>query len=289
VIMATIDGRVAVRVGDRFIDLADASNGRFGPDPNTLVCDWSALRYWVASTQLSMHPARTGHIDAPIPWPRQVFGIGINYSDHAAEAGLALADRPMVFPKFPSCISSPEDDLPMLCDTMDWEVELVVVVGAACQDVSVSEAWSFVAGLTIGQDITDRELQFQEPHPPQFGLAKSRPGFGPIGPWIVTPDELDEPDDLRIRCFLNGELVQEARTRDLVFGVPELLSYLSSRTRLGPGDLIFTGTPAGVGMTREPPRYLRPGDQLTSVVDGIGEFTTNIVDRPLARQQEVTQ
>jgi 2-keto-4-pentenoate hydratase/2-oxohepta-3-ene-1,7-dioic acid hydratase in catechol pathway len=182
-----------------------------------------------------------------------------------------------VFPKFSSCVAAPAAPLEMCTDRMDWEVELVVVIADECRDVRVEDAWDHVAGLTVGQDISDRELQFRTPEPPQFGLGKSRPGFGPIGPWIVTVDEFSDPGDLRITCTLNGETVQDARTKDLIFKVPELVSYLSGLVRLLPGDLVFTGTPAGVGLSRQPPRFLRPGDTLISEIEGIGAMTTTVV------------
>jgi len=161
--------------------------------------------------------------------------------------------------------------------TVDWEVELVVVIGASARDLAQGDAWSAVAGLTIGQDISDRQLQFAGATP-QFSLGKSRPGYGPIGPWLVTPDEFDDPNDLAISCSLNGEIVQEARTSGLIHDVPSIVSYLSSVVTLLPGDVIFTGTPAGVGFARTPPRFLAGGDVLVSSIQGIGELRTETVE-----------
>lgn len=274
---ATVSGRACVGDQSRFVDLADASGGAFGPEPADALARWAELREWFASTDLATAPARGGSFDRPVPQPGQVFGIGVNYADHAAETGFDPPKWPLVFAKFASCISAPEAELPASCEMLDWEVELVVVIGRLCRDVAESEGWDYVAGLTVGQDISDRELQFREPHPAQFNLGKSRRGFGPIGPWIVTPDEFADPDDLAIGCELNGEGVQGARTREMIFGVGQLISYLSSLVDLLPGDLIFTGTPAGVGMARTPQRFLRAGDMLTSTIEGIGTLTTRVV------------
>ena len=139
---------------------------------------------------------------------------------------------------------------------------------------SPQAAWAHVAGLTIGQDISDRALQFSDPSTPQFGLGKSKPGYGPIGPVVVTADEFDDPSSLAITCAVNGEKVQDSNTSQLIFDVPALVSYLSSVVILRPGDLIFTGTPSGVGATRTPPRYLRDGDVVVSEIEGIGTLVT---------------
>jgi len=279
--IANVEGHLCVVVGDQAYDVAGASAGRFDTDPQAVFARWAEFRSWVAGEFApdELH-RRDGRLDAPVPRPAQVFGIGVNYADHAQEAAIETTDVPLVFPKFASCIASPSAPLPQICEALDWEVELVVVIGSHARDVAPEQAWDHVAGLTIGQDISDRQLQFAGPKPPQFGLGKSRPGFGPIGPHVVTADELDDPNDLAIRCLLNGDEVQHSSTRYLIFDVAALVSYLSRTTTLLPGDLIFTGTPAGVGMTRQPPRYLRPGDVLTSEIAGVGRFTTEITAAP---------
>jgi 2-keto-4-pentenoate hydratase/2-oxohepta-3-ene-1,7-dioic acid hydratase in catechol pathway len=154
---------------------------------------------------------------------------------------------------------------------VDWECELVVVIGRESHRVEVERGWSHVAGLTVGQDISERKLQRAGPIP-QFSLGKSFPGFAPQGPVLVTPDELDNRDDLAIGCDVNGEPMQKARTSDMIFPVAELLAYLSNVVTLYPGDVLFTGTPPGVGMGRKPPVFLKPGDRLRSYVEGIGEM-----------------
>jgi 2-keto-4-pentenoate hydratase/2-oxohepta-3-ene-1,7-dioic acid hydratase in catechol pathway len=154
---------------------------------------------------------------------------------------------------------------------VDWEVELVVVIGVRAERVRPGDAWDHVAGLTAGQDISDRALQLAGAHP-QFSLGKSYPGFGPLGPSVVSVDEIANPDDLELGCSLDGEVMQRARTSDLIFGVPDLIARLSAVCPLLPGDLIFTGTPAGVGAFRRPRIFLRPGQELTSWVEGIGQL-----------------
>jgi 2,4-didehydro-3-deoxy-L-rhamnonate hydrolase len=277
--LAVLDSRAVVLDGGEAVDVAVASQGRFGPDPMSCYDRWSDFRAWVggglgrAPRAAVPDPAVFG---PPSPRPRQVFGIGVNYADHAAEAGMTTPDDPLVFAKFVSSIAGPADPLVIAVPTVDWEVELVVVIGATTREVAAADGWSAVAGVTVGQDVSDRRLQLAG-GTPQFSLGKSRPGFAPIGPWLVTPDELDDRDDLEIRCTLNGEVVQSSRTSNLIHDVASIVSYLSSVVTLLPGDVIFTGTPAGVGFTRKPPRYLAPGDVLVSSSGAVGELRTEAV------------
>ena len=192
------------------------------------------------------------------------------------ESDFSAPEEPSAFTKFPSCIAGPGSDIPIVSGTVDWEVELVAVIGSIAHHIGEGQGWDYVAGLTVGQDISERTVQLRPPVP-QFSLGKSFPAFGPIGPELVTPDELDDPDDLEIGCAVNGRQVQLARTSELIFSVPELVSRLSAIVTLYPGDLIFTGTPAGVGHARTPPEYLRPGDHLTSTIEGIGTLHNDCV------------
>jgi 2-keto-4-pentenoate hydratase/2-oxohepta-3-ene-1,7-dioic acid hydratase in catechol pathway len=176
---------------------------------------------------------------------------------------------PPTFAKFPSSVTGPDTTIELGGDSIDWEVELVVVIGTPMYRVPEAEVLSHVAGLTLGQDLTDRALQRSGPVP-QFALAKSSPGFTPIGPVIVTLDEVDDLDALELTCRLNGEVVQRASLRQLAYPLPTLLARLSRAVVLLPGDLVFTGTPGGSGMTRTPQRYLRPGDLLESTATGVG-------------------
>jgi 2-keto-4-pentenoate hydratase/2-oxohepta-3-ene-1,7-dioic acid hydratase in catechol pathway len=273
--IANHDGRAVLVVTDgEAADIATASAGRFGPDPQTLFDAWDGFLAWVTSTEvapdITIERARLG---PPSPRPSQVVAIGLNYADHAAETGYQVPTTlPPVFTKFPSAITGPygEIALPPGGNT-DWEVEVVAVIGRAAHGISIDEAWSHVAGLTVGQDLSERVSQMAGPAP-QFGLAKSFPGFAPTGPWLVTPDEFDNPDDLALGCAVDGETVQSGRTSKLIFSVPRILASLSAVITLRPGDLVFTGTPDGVGLGMDPPRYLRSGETLRTWVEGIGDL-----------------
>jgi 2,4-diketo-3-deoxy-L-fuconate hydrolase len=162
---------------------------------------------------------------------------------------------------------------------VDWEVELVVVIGRPAERVPEEKAWSCVAGVMAGQDLSERTVQLAGPVP-QFSLGKSFPGFGPTGPWLVTPDELPDRDDLRLRCSVDGRVLQDGRTGDMIFSVPELVARISAVCPMLPGDLIFTGTPPGVGMGRKPPEFLRPGMTLVSTIEGLGELRNALVAGP---------
>ena len=208
-----------------------------------------------------------------------MFAVGLNYSEHAAESGFdAPTDLPPVFAKWVSSFSGPDSRVVLPpAGNVDWEVELVAVIGREATRVDIGSAWSHVAGLTAGQDISERKTQFRGPAA-QFGLGKSFPGFSPQGPWLVTIDEFDDPDDLELGCSLDGEEVQRSRTSDLIFSVPRLVAELSTTVTLYPGDVIFTGTPAGVGVGREPQRFIKAGETLTSWVQGIGQLRQTFVD-----------
>jgi 2-keto-4-pentenoate hydratase/2-oxohepta-3-ene-1,7-dioic acid hydratase in catechol pathway len=204
-----------------------------------------------------------------------VFAIGLNYRSHAEESGMAVPDVPATFTKFPASLTGPFDDVEVVGGSTDWEVELVGVIGRPADGVAEEDAWAHVAGLTVGQDLSDRHLQFAAGS--QFSLGKSHRGYGPLGPWVVTLDEVPDPDDLALGCSVDGEKVQDARTSDLVFGVPRLIAELSVVLPLLPGDVIFTGTPAGVGMTRQPPRFLQPGQVVESWIEGVGTIRNRMV------------
>jgi len=279
--IGNLDGRLVILTGSGALDVQRASGGRFGADPQAVYDRWDEFTSW-AVTQASdgaepFDPARLG---PPAPAPRQSFGIGLNYRDHAAESGLAVPEQPSVFTKFPSCIAGPYGEvvLPAGGHT-DWEVELVAVIGPGARHVAEADAWSHVAGLCVGQDLSERITQLAGAAP-QFSMSKSFPGFGPTGPWLVTPDEFDDPDDLELGCAINGDQVQKARTSQLIISVPELIAKLSAVLPLWPGDVIFTGTPAGVGLGRDPQRWLAPGDELVSYVEGIGELKQRFVAGP---------
>ncbi len=273
--IASIVGRASLVLGDEIADVERASNGAFGADPMSLYADWPAFREFAGGVTSGTGPLVEADLSCPIPRPAQVFAIGLNYRSHAEESGMAIPTVPATFTKFPSSLSGPFSDVDVSNGTADWEVELVVVVGLHAERVAEADGWKHVAGLTVGQDISDRVLQFAAGS--QFSLGKSRTGYGPLGPVVVTPDEFDDPDDLALGCSVGGETMQDARTDDLVFGVPRLIAELSAVLPLWPGDIIFTGTPAGVGAMRQPPRFLQPGDIVESWVDGIGSIRNRCV------------
>ncbi|GAA4284153.1 fumarylacetoacetate hydrolase family protein [Brevibacterium daeguense] len=275
--IGNLAGRLVVVSGDRALDVERASGGQFDSQPQAIFDRWAEFTEWAAGQDAaSGDPFDPQQLEAPVPRPPQVFGIGLNYRDHAAEANLDIPSEPMVFTKFPTSVTGPHAEVALSSDRVDWEVELVVVIGRTGHRIPQEQAWDHVAGLTIGQDISDRRVQFRE-KPPQFSLGKSYPGYSPIGPIVVTADELPDRDRLAIGCRLGEESVQDGTTADLIFPVAEIIAKLSEVVTLLPGDIIFTGTPAGVGSTREPRRYLQPGEVLTSTIEGIGQMRTSFV------------
>ena len=276
--LANVKGRASLLVGQSVVDVERASGGRFGADPMAALAAWAAFTDWAAGRGAGAAdgPFAETDLGPPVPRPRSVFAIGLNYRDHAREAGLELPKQPMVFTKFPSCLAGPRADIVCTSERVDWEVELVVVIGQGGRAIAEDRALAHVAGYTVGQDVSDRRLQFADA-PPQFSLGKSLDGYGPIGPAVVTLDAFADPNDLGLTCDVSGERMQSGRTSDMVFGVPALVAWLSRWCTLAPGDLIFTGTPAGVGSTRNPRRYLAPGDEVVSRIDSIGTLHNRCV------------
>ncbi len=275
--IANLSGRLSLVVGGLAIDVAEASGGTFGPDVQAVYQGFAAFRSWAQDATLPPgRPFDPRDLGAPAPSPRQLFAIGLNYREHARESGFTPPPSPAVFTKFVSSITGPVTEVELPDGQVDWEVELVVVIGAGGRGIAAENAWSHVAGLTVGQDISERILQ-RIGAAPQFSLAKSYPGFTPMGPWLVTPDELSNHDDVELTCAIDGELVQKGRSRELIFPVPQLIAQLSAVLPLLAGDVIYTGTPAGVGMGRTPQRFLRPGETLTSSITGIGELSQTFV------------
>lgn len=276
--LANIRGRAALvnPEGTRAVDLHKHSHGTFSADPMAVFARWDELRsFATATTDFTAGFALVlADLEAPSPRPNQVFGIGLNYRSHAEESGLPIPTSPLTFTKFPSSIAGPFATITLGADNVDWEVELVAVVGSGGRDIPPANAWKHVAGVCVGQDISDRSLQFAT-QPPQFNLGKSRQGYSPFGPWLVDVVDLPDRDRLRLSMTLNGERVQDTVTDDLIFDVPAIVSYLSSIVELLPGDVIYTGTPGGVGMSHKPPRFLRPGDVIMSELDGVGSMTNH--------------
>ena len=274
--LATINGRAALVAGDQYFDIATISGGEVGPDPMSVFARPDRLMALAGglSPDQSHGVLSNAALGAPVPRPGKAFGIGLNYQEHADEASLEVPDNPVVFAKFPNCITGPFDNVEMRSDRCDYEGELVVVVGPGGKDIPEERAWDHVFGLTVGQDISDRAVQLAS-KPPHFDLGKSFDTFGPIGPVVKSVDEFTDPGNLRIRTFVNGELRQEDTTANLIFSVPVLVSYLSRITTLEPGDVIFTGTPSGVGMVQK--KWLADGDRVRTEIEGIGVMENRCV------------
>lgn len=263
-----MNGRAAVVVDGRLADVEHASGGALPSDPMAVLERLGDLAGLEAPDSA---PELDGTVlDPPVPRPSKILAAALNYRSHAEEAGLPLPDAPVLFAKLPSALNGPAGEIviPGGRDKVDWEAELVVAIGRRAKDVAAAEAWSYVAGLMCGQDVSDRGEQFRSVR--QFTMAKSRDSYAPTGPVLVTPDELADRDDVSVRCAVDGEEVQSGRTSDLIFPVPELVAFVSSWCTLEPGDLIFTGTPSGVGDSREPPRYLKPGNVIETEIEGVG-------------------
>ena len=216
-------------------------------------------------------------LGAPVGVVPKFLGIGLNYRDHAEETGMPIPEAPIVFAKASSCVSGPNDPVlaPKDFQRMDYEVELAVVIGTRAKRVAKEDALDFVAGYCIGNDISERSLQ--KGGPGEWIKAKSHDSFGPLGPWLVTTDEIPNPQKLDLSLDLNGARMQTGNTATMIFSVAELVSYISTYMTLMPGDVITTGTPPGVGMARNPRVFLKPGDEMVLRVEGLGEQQLKVV------------
>lgn len=211
----------------------------------------------------------------PLFRPRNLLCIGLNYKDHAAESGLPLPEKPVVFAKLTGCVTGPGAPIVLPPDTkeVDYEAELAVVIGHRCRGVSTSEALEYVAGYTCLNDVSARDFQRGDG---QWVRAKSQDTFGPMGPYLVTPDEIAGPQSLPIRCWVNGQLLQESNTDKMIFPVNELIAFISRGITLEPSDVISTGTPSGIGAVRKPPIFLKPGDEVVVEIEGVGRLSNSV-------------
>jgi 2-keto-4-pentenoate hydratase/2-oxohepta-3-ene-1,7-dioic acid hydratase in catechol pathway len=265
------------------VDVSRASGGTLSADPmilSDLACH-AALRELAASVNPTdwpaLDPARLG---PPVPRPAKGFGVALNYRQHALETGRELPGEPALFGKSENAVCGPYDEVvvPSGRDRVDYEAELVIVFGRRCHGVDEADAWEQLAGVTCGQDISDRAEQYREPVR-QFTVAKSYDTFGPIGPYLVTPDELADPDALELSCRIDDLEVQRSSTSDLIFSVPALVAWLSRHITFLPGDLLWTGTPSGVGVARTPPLFLQAGMVIETEIEGIGTMRNPVVVR----------
>ena len=274
--LANVEGQSVLVSGNHYYDLALISDGNVSSDPSAAIYSLDAISELYAQLDQfepsgSLENTKMG---APITGSRNCFAVGLNYRNHAKESGMEIPPFPMIFTKHTSCITGPFENIEMRSDIVDYEAELVLVIGKEGKDILKDNAWTHVAGLTVGQDISDRAVQFHA-IPPQFNLGKSFDTFGPIGPILVSPDELDDKNALDLECSVNGELRQKDNTSDLIFDIPYIISYISEFITLSPGDLIFTGTPAGVGATQG--KLLKDGDILSTTIHGIGTIENKCV------------
>ena len=275
---------VGVALDGRYVDLCQIDPKL----PSTLMAILAAEQGLMAAANalaagLAKGPFVTGRLLAPISDPSKVICIGLNYRDHALETNSPIPSEPVVFNKFPQCVVGPDDAvvLPKVAHEVDYEAELVVVIGKRGKNISKANAMQHVAGYTVGNDVSARDWQKGRPGG-QWLLGKTPDTFAPTGPHLVTADEVD-PSNLKIGLRLNGETMQASSTRELIFGVDELIVHLSQLITLQPGDLIFTGTPPGVGAARKPPVYIKAGDLMEVEIEGLGVLSNPVVDETQVR------
>lgn len=261
------NGPVVVTEGNGTLHAAPITNAE------TVMAAWAlGAERLTTGPQEEIQPVQ---LVCPLPDSRQVFAVGMNYAAHTKELGVAAPKAPSVFTKFPSSLTGPTVTVAHHGEKTDWETELVVVIGQGGRDIAESDALNHVAGYMVGQDLSDRAVQFIN-DPPQFSLAKSFAGYGPIGPWLTTPDEVPDLAQQTLTTTVNGATMQQSTLADLIFSPATLVSYLSHIVALEPGDLIFTGTPSGTGVGRQPQIFLHAGDQLTSRITGLGTLHITI-------------
>lgn len=272
--------RAFARAGKHYVDL-NATNPSLPSSLRELLAGGPEL---LSLAQIAAQSSTTVRIPidqaafAPVILdPRKILGIGLNYRDHAIEGGKPIPEEPVLFAKYPNVLIGHGETirLPKVSKGVDFEAELVVIIGKSARDISESEALSHVAGYTCGHDVSARDWQFRGAER-QWTLGKTFDTFGPTGPEMVTADELTDPHNLQVQLRLNGATMQNSNTREFIFSVPKLIAFLSQVMTLEPGDLIFTGTPPGVGGARRPPVWLKPGDVCEVEVEGIGILRNNV-------------
>jgi 2-keto-4-pentenoate hydratase/2-oxohepta-3-ene-1,7-dioic acid hydratase in catechol pathway len=272
--------RIGLVAGDEVVDLAAAAPALPREMIALLTAGPAALAAardaGVGGPRLPLADVR---LEAPIARPPKFLAVGLNYADHVAESGLETPKFPTIFNKQSTCVIGPRDAIhvPRASHVVDYEGELGFVIGRRCRHVSRDDAPDVLAGYLVVDDVTVRDWQFRVP---TWTMGKSFDTHGPIGPWIVTPDELLDPHRLQLRTWVNGELRQESNTKELIFDCFALIEHLSTAFTLEPGDVVATGTPSGVGITRKPPQLLRAGDVVRIEIEGIGAIENPVVDEP---------
>ena len=274
--LGTVDGKAVLIKDDHYFDVASLSNGAISSD------SVEALKFQTELSELYetlSEKTATGNLSEvelgnPVPKSPNCYAVGLNYRKHAEESGMDIPEVPMIFTKHTSCFVGPKANVEMRSDYVDWEVELVAVIGKEGKNISKENALEHVAGLCVGQDISDRPAQFATT-PAMFNLGKSFDTYGPMGPALVSLDLLENCESLDIECKLNGETVQKSNTSDLIFNISSIISYLSEIVSLNVGDTIWTGTPSGVGIASG--KFLKDGDILTSSIEGLGSMENKCV------------
>lgn len=229
------------------------------------------------SKQVQLYPRETVYLSTPIPEPSKVICVGRNYVEHAKEMNSDIPAFPVLFAKFANALIGPEDSIEKttLTNKLDYEVELVVVIGKKASNVKKEDAFDYIAGYTIGNDISARDLQKRTP---QWLQGKTVDRSTPVGPWVVTKDEIEDPGNLAIKCYVNGEVRQSSNTNKFIFDIPYLLEFISNLITLSPGDIIMTGTPDGVAFGMESPKFLQPGDVVTNEIEQIGKLENHVIE-----------
>ncbi|MAK14362.1 MAG: fumarylacetoacetate hydrolase [Proteobacteria bacterium] len=274
--LGTVGGKAVLIKDDHYFDVASLSNGAISSDSVEALKFQSELSelYDTLSGENATGNLSEIELGNPVPKSPNCYAVGLNYRKHAEESGMDIPEVPMIFTKHTSCFVGPKANVEMRSDYVDWEVELVVVIGKEGKNISKENALEHVAGLCVGQDISDRPTQFATT-PAMFNLGKSFDTYGPMGPALVSLDLLENCENLDIECKLNGETVQKSNTSDLIFNVSSIISYLSEIVSLNIGDTIWTGTPSGVGIASG--KFLKDGDVLTSSIEGLGSMENKCV------------
>jgi 2-keto-4-pentenoate hydratase/2-oxohepta-3-ene-1,7-dioic acid hydratase in catechol pathway len=273
--------RIGAVVGDQVVDFSKAAEELPRDMVAFLAAGESALAQarQAATTAAARLPLTAVHLESPVPHPPKFLAIGLNYGDHCAESGQERPFLPLFFNKQSTCVTGPFDPihLPRVSPLLDYEGELALVIGRRCRHVPRDRAHEVIAGYLVADDVTVRDWQLRVP---TWTLGKSFDTHGPLGPWIVTGDELGDPHKLDIRTWVNGELRQHSNTRELIFDCFAQIEHLSTAFTLEPGDVISTGTPSGVGGAMQPPQFLRAGDVVRVEIEGIGYIENRVIDEP---------